>query len=378
MKILVVTQRFHPAIGGAEVMLRRLAATWVRLGCQVVVLTQRQIPNLPATEDLDGFKIIRLPTLKWRFLGTVHYIASLRRQLAASEGAFNVVFVSMFKHAAYAALTTKWRKPPPIVLRAEGAGPTGDMEWQDTARFGKRIRLACQRADAFIAPSPQIADELRARGYRPGAIHEILNGVPIPEKPWRSERTSRFRQELGLPDRPMIVYTGRLHLEKGLNDLIDAAAVLHREGRPLSLCVVGEGPERDSLQLRASDAGIADSLILPGVVLTVEPWLRAADLFVLPSYQEGLSVSLLEALAIGMPCLASDIPANVGLVPEGMLPHFPIRDPKQLAAAIRDRLDGSLKGLNDQRRIVAEKFGIETTGKGHLEVFGKVAGSPRS
>lgn len=355
-------------------MLRRLAATWVKRGCQVVVLTQRQIPNLPATEDLDGFKIIRLPMLKWRFLGTVHYIASLRRQLAASEGAFNVVFVSMFKHAAYAALTTKWKNPPPIVLRAEGAGPTGDMEWQDSARFGKRIRLACQRADAFIAPSPQIADELRARGYRPGAIHEIPNGVPIPDYPWRAERTSKVRNELGLPDRPTIVYTGRLHLDKGLNDLIDAVAALHREGKPLSLCLVGEGPERNSLQLRASDAGIADSLILPGVVLTVEPWLRAADLFVLPSYQEGLSVSLLEALAIGMPCLASDIPANVGLVPDGMLPHFPIRDPKQLAAAIRERLDGSLKGLNDQRRIVAERFGIETNAKRHLEVFQSVSG----
>src|SRR5215207_7504844 len=170
MRILVVTQRFHPAIGGAEVMLRRLAANWVKSGCQVVVLTQEHEPSLPATEILDGFSVVRLPMLHWRFFGTVHFIASLRRQLAATEGAFDVVFVSMFKHAAFAALTTNWKNPPPIVLRAEGAGPTGDMAWQDSARFGNRIRLACQRADAFIAPSSQIADELRARGYRSDAI----------------------------------------------------------------------------------------------------------------------------------------------------------------------------------------------------------------
>ena len=372
MRVLVISQRFHPAVGGAEIMLRRLAANWVKSGCQVVVLTQQHESNLPTTETLDGFSIVRLPMWRWRFLGTVHFIASLRRQLAATEGAFDVVLVSMFKHSAYASLTTEWKNRPPIVLRAEGAGPTGDMAWQDSARFGKRIRLACQRADAFIAPSPQIAEELRVCGYRSDSIHEIPNGVPIPDVPWKAEQVANARKGLKLPDRTTIVFTGRLHADKGLNDLIDAIALLHREGRPLSLCLVGDGPERDALQQRANDAGIGDLLVRPGSVPAVEPWLRSADLFVLPSYQEGLSVALLEALAIGMPCLASDIPANHGLVSATMLPLFPIRKPEALAAAIRNRLDESLVGLGEQRRLIAESFSIDATAKRHLDVMQRV------
>jgi glycosyltransferase involved in cell wall biosynthesis len=369
VRILVVTQQFHPSVGGAEVMLRRLAAAWTKTGCKVAVLTQRHDRNVRPMETLDGVSIIRLPVLKFRVLGTLHFIATLRRQLAASEGAFDLLFVSMFKHAAYAALTTKWKRRPPIVLRAEGAGPTGDMAWQDGARFGKTIRRACQRADAFVAPSRQTADELRARGYRADAIHEIVNGVPIPERPWRVERVAASRLEVGLSNRPTVVYTGRLHADKGLSDLVDAAAILHREGSPVALCLVGDGPERESLQRRAEERGIAASVRFPGAVANVEPYLRAADLFILPSYQEGLSVSLLEALALGAPCIASDIPANAGLVPDALLPRFPVRNPEALAAAMKNRLANPATQLAEQRRLVGERFSLDASARKHLEAF---------
>jgi glycosyltransferase involved in cell wall biosynthesis len=196
--------------------------------------------------------------------------------------------------------------------------------------------------------------------------------VPKPERPWRNDDIAGLRKQLGVPDRRTIVYTGRLHADKGLNDLADAVAIHHREGRPLSLCLVGDGPERDSLVRRAERAGIRDLLVLPGAVPSVEPYLRAADLFVLPSYQEGLSVSLLEALAIGMPCLASDIPANRELVPKEMMPLFSIRDPKAMATAIREQLDAPKPGLAEQRKLIAERFSIEAAAKGQLEVLDAV------
>jgi glycosyltransferase involved in cell wall biosynthesis len=371
VRILVVTQHFWPSVGGAEVMLRRLSASWAKVGCQVVVLTQKHDRSALPMEKLDGFTVVRLNPLRLRVLGTIHFIASVRRQLSATEGSFDVVFVSMLKHAAYAAMTTKWTNPPPIVLRAEGAGPTGDMAWQDSARFGAKIRTACQRADAFIAPSPQVAEELRDRGYRPDAVHEIPNGVPIPEQPWRSDRVSEARKQLGLPNRPTIVYTGRLHADKGLNDLIDAVAPLTQTVGSFTLLLVGDGPEHESLQRHASERGIQEFVRFTGSVESVEPYLRAADMFVLPSYQEGLSVSLLEALAIGMPCLASDIPANVGLVSPELLTTFPTRNPTALGAAIFMKLHhGTSAGvLAEQRVLVAERFSIDAAARRHLEVF---------
>src|SRR4029078_11681439 len=134
VRILVVTQHFWPSVGGAEVMLRRLSAFWAKAGCQALCLTQKHDRHSPPMENSDGFTVVRLSPIRLRVLGTLHFIASLRRQLSGNEGACDVVFVSMLKHAAYAALTTKWVNSPPIVLRAEGAGPTGDMVWQDSAR----------------------------------------------------------------------------------------------------------------------------------------------------------------------------------------------------------------------------------------------------
>lgn len=369
MRILVVTQHFWPSVGGAEVMLRRLSAFWAKAGCQVLVLTQKNNRHSLPMETLDGFTVVRLSPIRLRVLGTLHLIASLRRQLSGNEGSFDVVFVSMLKHAAYAALTTKWKDQPPIVLRAEGAGPTGDMAWQDSARFGGAIRTACQQADAFIAPSLQIAEELRERGYRSDAIVEIPNGVPIPEISWRADHVSTQRTKLGLPGRSTIVYTGRLHIDKGLGDLIDAIAILNRSGQPSTLCLVGDGPEREPLQCRAVERGIKELVRFIGNVESVEPYLRAADLFVLPSYQEGLSVSLLEALAIGMPCLASAIPANLLLVPPTTMPTFPIRNPGALAAAIRDRLANPSNELPQQRRLIGDRFSIDVTAMKHLQVF---------
>jgi glycosyltransferase involved in cell wall biosynthesis len=371
VRILVVTQHFWPSVGGAEVMLRRLSASWAKVGCQVVVLTQKHDRSALPMEKLDGFTVVRLNPLRLRVLGTIHFIASVRRQLSATEGSFDVVFVSMLKHAAYAAMTTKWTNPPPIVLRAEGAGPTGDMAWQDSARFGAKIRTACQRADAFIAPSPQVAEELRDRGYRPDAVHEIPNGVPIPEQPWRSDRVSEARKQLGLPNRPTIVYTGRLHADKGLNDLIDAVAPLTQTVGSFTLLLVGDGPERESLQRRASEKGIQEFVRFIGQVESVEPYLRASNMFVLPSYQEGLSVSLLEALALGMPCLASDIPANAGLVSTDLMQTFPIRKPSELGATIFMTLHSGMNPgvLAEQRRHIAERFSIDAAARRHLEVF---------
>ena len=371
MKILVVTQHFWPSVGGAEIMLRRLSACWAKVGCQVVVLTQKHDRNAPSSETIDDFTVVRLAPLRLRVLGTLHFIASLRRQLSATEGTFDVVFVSMLKHAAYAALTTKWINPPPLILRAEGAGPTGDMAWQDSARFGAKIRAACKLADAFIAPSPQIAEELRDRGYRSEAVFEIPNGVPIPEQPWRTGQVSTARKQLGLPNRPTIVYTGRLHTDKGLGDLIDAVAPLKQTVGSFTLLLVGDGPERDALQRRAEERGVKEFVHFTSQVESVEPYLRASDMFVLPSYQEGLSVSLLEALAIGMPCLASDIPANVGLVPLDLMQTFPIRNPSALGTTIFMTLHSGMNPgiLAEQRRHVAQRFSIETAAMNHLQVF---------
>ena len=88
----------------------------------------------------------------------------LGRWLLANRDQYAVIFVSMLKHSAYTAINVGQKLGVPVLLRAEGAGQTGDCQWQETARFGSRIRARCQQASGVVAASQQIADELVAAG----------------------------------------------------------------------------------------------------------------------------------------------------------------------------------------------------------------------
>ena len=219
MRILVVTQHFYPSVGGAEVMLDRLAAAWTQSGHQLTVLTGHWSNDWPRSEARNGYRIVRHPVVRVRFLGTVHYASFLGAWIKNHRREFDVAYVSMLKHAAFATVDAGNRVGLPVVLRAEGPGPTGDVEWPKRSVGGNWVRLRCQLARAIVAPSDEIRTELVAAGYASDRIHLIPNGVPIPQEPWQPSATMEYRKQLGLPERPTIVCTGRLHPDKGLADL---------------------------------------------------------------------------------------------------------------------------------------------------------------
>jgi len=214
-RLVLVTRRFWPLVGGAEKAMANLAAEWVGQGAQVTVLTACWNPTWPSQVTLRGARVLRLPQPPQRFWGTLHYMLGLRRWLRRHRKDYDLAYVSMLKHDAYAALGAVGRRVP-VVLRAEGAGTTGDAAWQAQARFGRLIRRRCRRAPAVIAPSPAIRDELLASGYPSDRVVLIPNGVPIP--PARTADV-RFTARAALtevlpgleilPDTPVALLTGR-------------------------------------------------------------------------------------------------------------------------------------------------------------------------
>lgn len=371
-RIAVVTQHFWPTLGGAEVFLHRLAGEWTRLGNKVAVLTCRSDAQAACKAVVDECRVDRITVPHARFVGTATFIFKTMRWIRRHYSDFDVVYISMLKHAAFAVLSAGARRVP-CVLRAEGGGKTGDVAWQKRALGGNWIRRLCHRADAIIAPSRGIETELLGAGYHRRLIQYIPNGVPIPEAPWRREETTAHRRSLGLPNRPTICYTGRLHREKGLLELIEAIGMLHGNGIDIQLLLIGDGPDRGSLQQRAERLGIIGHVHFPGVVGSVEPFLRASDGFALLSYQEGLSLSLLEALTIGIPSIATDIDANRDLAQEPGLWLVPAGDPKSTAEAIQARILRSDQLPNDSaRETMRRRFGIEIVARQHLDLFDRL------
>jgi glycosyltransferase involved in cell wall biosynthesis len=356
-----------------------LAVEFAARKIDVTLLTAQWQPDWPREITYRGLHVVRLRQPALRGWGTFCYMRALARWLRDHEVRRQLVYVSMLKHDAYAALGAVGRRVP-VVLRAEGAGPTGDCHWQLDANFGGRIKRRAMKADALIGPSRAIERELIAAGYPRTRIHYVPNGVPLAEPVDRTAKQkarktlAAVRPDLNCPaDCPLAVYTGRLHEGKGLDDLVTAwqRVVARRPGAQLWLA--GEGPHERALHERIGAANLAGHVSLPGVFDNVDDLLAAADLFVLPSLQEGLSVSLLEAMAAGLPVVATDIPGNRDLVTDG--DHgllVPVRDSEALSVAILRLLDDPPLGARlgrAARERVEEEFSVKKVVDRHLELF---------
>lgn len=366
MRIALVTRRYPPLIGGAEKVLSYLAPALAAEGDDIIVLTSRLDPSQPEREEIPAprgsLAVVRLPTSRLRFVGTWLYMRNLRRHLEAHPP--DVAYVSMLKHDAYVTAGVGRRLGFPVVLRPEGAGATGDLAWQRWGRFGRTIGRRCRRADAVVAISKAIREELRKGGYEPTKIVDIPNGVPVPEAPWN--RRENWREA------PRAVFVGRLAPEKRLNTLIRAWTIVRREFPKARLALIGEGPERPALEATVREQGLADAVGLPGATSDATPLLRSSDLFVLPSEEEGMSIALLEAMALGMPLVASDIPGNRRLVGDHKHGRLAPGDPPGLAQVVIEQwtdFDRAVHMGRAARKRVEQTYSIAVVARRHRELF---------
>jgi glycosyltransferase involved in cell wall biosynthesis len=203
-------------------------------------------------------------------------------------------------------------------------------------------RAVRHAADAFIAVSESARQALLAEGVSSDRIAVSAPGVDV--SAFHPTGPAVSRTALGLPaDRPVVLYVGRLVRDKGVHDIVDAAARASRTEAVWLL--VGAGRERAALEARAARAGLDGDLRILGPRRHDElpPLYRLADIFVLPSrpaphWQEQFGLVLIEAMASGLPVIATDtgaIPEVIG--PAGMI--IPPGDPDQLASAV-ERLLG--------------------------------------
>lgn len=275
--------------------------------------------------------------------------------------------------AAYRRVWQQLRRLRPLVVHTRNLG-TADMQWVAMAAGvrhrvhgehgwdasdpkgeslrGLQIRRACRPVtQRYVAVSQDIAHWLRSRvGIPASAIRHICNGVdterfqpqgPLPtDIPWAEEGSGK----------PLVIGTiGRLDPIKNQATLLEAFAALARgpgaAGRPLRLVIAGGGPEAGSLAERAKALGIASLVWMPGARADAPSLLRNFDIFVLPSLNEGISNTILEAMASGRPVVASRVGGNAELVEQGVTGD--LYDPGD-SSALRNALEGYVR--DDARR----------------------------
>jgi glycosyltransferase involved in cell wall biosynthesis/ribosomal protein S18 acetylase RimI-like enzyme len=167
-------------------------------------------------------------------------------------------------------------------------------------------------------------------------ILAIPNGIT---SPWRNHHfdPARLRRQLGIGEDDLLVLTPtRLALDKGVQYLIEAAALLPRGERRYRLVIAGDGPARPYLERLARDRGVCDTVTFLGFREDVGALLAAADLVALPSLREGLSISMLEAMSAAKPIIASSIGSHREVAAKAeMAMLVPPADPAALAGAIQ-------------------------------------------
>jgi glycosyltransferase involved in cell wall biosynthesis len=230
------------------------------------------------------------------------YVASALAHLVRYRGSLDVVHA----HGALSPTTVALGATTlglPAVVTPLGAGPPGDLTRVRRKPFGRRrLQAAVHRAE-FVALSDEIRDELHALGVTNERIHAIANGVDTDRfHPLDDKTRAAQRDALGLaPNQFMFLFVGRLHQVKALDTVIDALSTVPEA----QLVLVGDGPQRATLEARAHASDVASRVRFTGLQEGIERYLQAVDAFVLPSIAEGMPNALIEAMACGLPSIAS-------------------------------------------------------------------------
>ncbi len=294
---LVLHLRSSRGLYGAEQVILTLAAACEAQGLHSVIasLVDRREPHRELLELAQARKLEAwaLPS-RGRFdLGSVAALIALQRRLQPA-----VVHSHGYKAQLLAWLASRV-DPRPQVCTTHG--DTGES--RAVGLYEALGRGLLSQADAVVSVSPAGTQAARAAGA--ARVVEIPNAVDCAALQARVAAATSLRERLGWRDRPVVLAVGRLSPEKGHGLLIDALATLP-EPRP-GLLLAGDGPLAESLAARARAQDVP--LRLLGFQRDLAPAWKAADLFCQPSLTEGLPMAVLEAMAVGLPVVATRVGA---------------------------------------------------------------------
>ncbi|MCP4664913.1 MAG: glycosyltransferase family 4 protein [Deltaproteobacteria bacterium] len=342
MKICFYADTFFPLVGGAEMVLHNLANQLTQRGEETHILA----PRVRGADNKGPFpyQVHRFgkPYSK-RFLVRQTLIHLLWLQLRYR---FDLLHCHAGYPPGYVGATFKKWFDTPLVVRPHGSDIVPGERIRKNPRLEKRLRQALVSADAVVAQGQYLKDVIVDLGVEEKKIHIIHNGVNL-------EIFSKG-EAFAYP-RPYIVSLGNLIPRKGFDILLHAYARLR--GRKPDLIVAGPGPEKDRLQWLARDLGIAEQVRFPGFIGGQDKinLLCSAEFFVCPSRKEPFANVILEALAAGLPVVASAVDGNTELVhhgKQGLL--FPSEDIAALEKSLQSMIHQP--GLAHRLRSAVPEF----------------------
>jgi glycosyltransferase involved in cell wall biosynthesis len=395
-RILILSAYYFPFQGGSETHARAVATDLSRRGFSVVIVTKRDDRDSPASDRIDAVPVFRVAPAGAR-TGTrkVAMIPFAIAKIWRLRREFDVIYCPGYQGIGLAAIAAGWWLRRPVVLRSGNLGVLRGDQWNAPLtrwrlspnlapiRWMKSlVRRVYMRADAFACNSRENEREAIECRVPPGHVYYLPNAVDVDRyRPAETGEKARVRSEQGWrADAQLCLYVGRLSMEKGVMDLLQAWRSVGASNRLLILIgpdMPGPLDAGPAARRFVADNNLQDRVVFHGASTDTARLLRAADVYVQPSHYESFSNALVEAMATGLPVVASRVGGMLDCIVDGEngLLSAP-KDAADIANALRRVLDDA--GLAARlgaaaRTTVATQFSEPVIMTRFAELFEKVS-----
>ena len=329
-KVCVVSPLYHPSLGGLGRQAQLLTERLEEEGVDIFVIARR-MKGMPHAEFSHKVRVHRVGSLKpglhnFEKVTALNLLVSLNFSLSCAYKLFLKRREYSIVHFHGASLPLFCAIPLLKLLRKRVVAKVASAELGIEAgslkgRYGGvgRVILTLLRAvDIFVATTAEIEGGLAKDGFGKMQIERIPNFIdPHLFMPASPEVKRKIKAEMGVGTAPLVTFSGRFIPRKGIVYLLEAWREVIHDFPDAKLLLLGDGPLMESMKRKAATLGIGGSVIFQGHVHQVTDFLRGTDLFVLPSLQEGMPNSLLEAMACGLPVVATRIGGGIDIINSG-------------------------------------------------------------
>jgi glycosyltransferase involved in cell wall biosynthesis len=354
---------------GAENMLLNLCASQEQSGCQnsLLIFYNVHVPNV------EFYERARRRGISVRMVhcnGRADWRAVRQIEEYIQEDAVDLVHTHGYKADLYGYLAA-WRCHKPVVATCHNwVGGTAAL-----GIYNHLDRMVLKKFDALAAVSDTVAHRLLAFGVPTEKIQTIANGIDVPAFE-HAEPLPLLKAE----DDTVVGIVARLDLQKGFEYLLQAARELCKTFHALKIIIVGEGPDRNAIEEMIRQYGLQSNVILAGQQSNMPGVYAAMDIFVLPSLNEGLPMTVLEAMAASKPVIATRVGAIPSVITDGEngLLVAP-KDAESLRNAIASLLDDPerRRRMGDQAHAwVSQNHTSEAMALKYREMYEEVLGKP--
>lgn len=380
MNILIISHLYYPKIGGVEIAVANLSEQFVKKGHRVEIVTTHNPRTSPKSELINGIKVTRLPFRMPKY----NPVAFLKFLVRATECIIKLLFIIKEKkydvinlhyigeNALYA-LFLSYIRQIPLVTSIHGS----DIEYfTHKGRFNKWVvKKTLNKSKKIIANSNALL-KVTSSMFGTSILRKstvIGNGVDVALIQHIQQSENNIAGAT-----PYILGIGRLEHFKGFDILIDAFAIVKQKLHDVKLMIIGDGPERATLELKSNKLALEDSILFYGRIEQREVMQAIVDckFVIMSSRREAFGIVILEAMASGKAVIAADVGGVSELVNHGkngllVKDHNPESFATEIIFLLEHPKIAAQFGI-EGRQMVSSRYTWEIIGRKYLEIYNTV------